>query len=540
MSRPPRSFTRPVDDVAALLLLADVAGHRDHRAAGLATSAAVSLGVLLLLGQVADQHVGALTGERERDGPADAGVTAGDDRLLAAQPVAAAVAVLAVVGLLAASSPVRPGCGISWPSPAGFECCSVGSCGWSGRCSCRSSSGRVSASGAASRRRRRPCPGTGAVCIPCAVGCMPGPRRRGPDPEGDRPCSAAIPVRPGAPRRAGAPRTSCSGSRTSSCAAGLRPGDPLPTEVDLCEAVGASRSSVREAIRTLCALDLVEVRHGHGTYVGRMSMDPLVQSVSFRGRLDRDEGSGLRREVVEVRERLDQSSARGAAGPARRARARGAARATRRAGPAAARPRRARRPVGAGAPGLPPAAGRAAVQRADERADRRLPRHRGGDGGRRRPGRPPPVPPSPTSRSSRRPGPATPRRCTPRSPPTTPRCWSRRPVGGPERSGPAVRRRRRRSRGSGPRPVTGRRRGAIRARCPASRRRRAAARTPPRPRPCGRSPSVRAAPRRRARPRRAPRSWPGRCSRTPCAGRSRRPGRAGRSGPGSRTRAAGR
>jgi DNA-binding FadR family transcriptional regulator len=88
----------------------------------------------------------------------------------------------------------------------------------------------------------------------------------------------------------------------------LRPGDPLPTEVDLCEAVGASRSSVREAIRTLCALDLVEVRHGHGTYVGRMSMDPLVQSVAFRGRLDRSDGSGVRREVVEVRQRLDQAA----------------------------------------------------------------------------------------------------------------------------------------------------------------------------------------------------------------------------------------
>jgi DNA-binding FadR family transcriptional regulator len=103
----------------------------------------------------------------------------------------------------------------------------------------------------------------------------------------------------------------------------LRPGDPLPTEVDLCEAVGASRSSVREAIRTLCALDLVEVRHGHGTYVGRMSMEPLVEMVSFRGRLDRAEGPGLRREVVEVRERLDQSSAAAflalADGPARAA-----------------------------------------------------------------------------------------------------------------------------------------------------------------------------------------------------------------------------
>jgi DNA-binding FadR family transcriptional regulator len=88
----------------------------------------------------------------------------------------------------------------------------------------------------------------------------------------------------------------------------LRPGDPLPTEVDLCEAVGASRSSVREAIRTLCALDLVEVRHGHGTSVGRMSMDPLVQSVAFRGRLDRSDGSGVRREVVEVRQRIDQAA----------------------------------------------------------------------------------------------------------------------------------------------------------------------------------------------------------------------------------------
>ena len=44
-------------------------------------------------------------------------------------------------------------------------------------------------------------------------------------------------------------------------------------------------------------------------FVGRMSMDPLVESVSFCGRLGRAEGSGLSREVVEVRERLDQSSA---------------------------------------------------------------------------------------------------------------------------------------------------------------------------------------------------------------------------------------
>ena len=63
---------------------------------------------------------------------------------------------------------------------------------------------------------------------------------------------------------------------------GLGPGDLMPTETELCEALGVSRSSVREAIRTLGSLDIVEVRHGHGTFVGRMSLDPLVNGMVFR------------------------------------------------------------------------------------------------------------------------------------------------------------------------------------------------------------------------------------------------------------------
>src|SRR5690606_15222188 len=54
----------------------------------------------------------------------------------------------------------------------------------------------------------------------------------------------------------------------------LRTGDPLPTEAELCDALDVSRSSVREAIRSLATLDIVEVRHGHGTFVGKMSLDP--------------------------------------------------------------------------------------------------------------------------------------------------------------------------------------------------------------------------------------------------------------------------
>ncbi|MDO5663240.1 MAG: GntR family transcriptional regulator [Brachybacterium sp.] len=88
---------------------------------------------------------------------------------------------------------------------------------------------------------------------------------------------------------------------------GLRPGDPIPTEPELMLQLGVSRSSVREAIRTLSTLDIVSVRHGRGTTVGSMSMAPLVDGLLFRVRLN--EGSDLRtlREVVHVRKALDVS-----------------------------------------------------------------------------------------------------------------------------------------------------------------------------------------------------------------------------------------
>ncbi|MDQ2782033.1 GntR family transcriptional regulator [Lapillicoccus sp.] len=85
----------------------------------------------------------------------------------------------------------------------------------------------------------------------------------------------------------------------------LRPGDPLPSESVLCEQLGVSRSSVREAIRTLSALDIVEVRHGTGTFVGNLSLDPLVNGLAFRGVLTPGEDYEALREVVEIRTALD-------------------------------------------------------------------------------------------------------------------------------------------------------------------------------------------------------------------------------------------
>ena len=47
----------------------------------------------------------------------------------------------------------------------------------------------------------------------------------------------------------------------------LRPGDKLPNEVELSVQLGVSRATLREAIRTLAARGVLEVRRGKGTFV---------------------------------------------------------------------------------------------------------------------------------------------------------------------------------------------------------------------------------------------------------------------------------
>ncbi|OON82823.1 FadR/GntR family transcriptional regulator [Streptomyces tsukubensis] len=89
----------------------------------------------------------------------------------------------------------------------------------------------------------------------------------------------------------------------------LRPGDPLPTEPELCQALGASRSSVREAVKVLNALDIVEVRHGHGTFVGRLSLSALVESLTFRGLLSVEDDVQVLSDLIDVRELFEHGMA---------------------------------------------------------------------------------------------------------------------------------------------------------------------------------------------------------------------------------------
>lgn len=86
---------------------------------------------------------------------------------------------------------------------------------------------------------------------------------------------------------------------------GLAPGAAMPTEPRLMESLGASRNSVREAIRALQALGIVEIRHGYGTFVGQASLTGLSTSLTFRVRSRAGDGIAAIHDLVEVRELLE-------------------------------------------------------------------------------------------------------------------------------------------------------------------------------------------------------------------------------------------
>jgi GntR family transcriptional repressor for pyruvate dehydrogenase complex len=60
----------------------------------------------------------------------------------------------------------------------------------------------------------------------------------------------------------------------------LRPGDPLPPERQIQQQLGISRASVREALRTLQMLGLVEARRGKGLFVRELDLRPMVHALT--------------------------------------------------------------------------------------------------------------------------------------------------------------------------------------------------------------------------------------------------------------------
>jgi len=60
----------------------------------------------------------------------------------------------------------------------------------------------------------------------------------------------------------------------------LRPGDKLPSERELAEMLGVSRSSIRDAIRSLELVGLVEPRQGAGTVVREVSAASFINPLA--------------------------------------------------------------------------------------------------------------------------------------------------------------------------------------------------------------------------------------------------------------------
>ncbi|WP_105565726.1 FadR/GntR family transcriptional regulator [Microbacterium halophytorum] len=93
----------------------------------------------------------------------------------------------------------------------------------------------------------------------------------------------------------------------------VKPGGKLPPEKDLSEQLGLSRSSLREAVKALEVIRVLDVRRGDGTYVTSLEPAMLLEAMSFVVELHQDD-SVL--ELFEVRRMLEPDAVALAAGKA--------------------------------------------------------------------------------------------------------------------------------------------------------------------------------------------------------------------------------
>jgi DNA-binding FadR family transcriptional regulator len=82
---------------------------------------------------------------------------------------------------------------------------------------------------------------------------------------------------------------------------GLKPGDMLPSETQLSQALGVSRTALREALRGLEATGMIETRHGVGRRVKAFGFGPIADHLAYS--LTVDLGSIL--DLLDVRRALE-------------------------------------------------------------------------------------------------------------------------------------------------------------------------------------------------------------------------------------------
>lgn len=93
----------------------------------------------------------------------------------------------------------------------------------------------------------------------------------------------------------------------------LKPGDKLPSERELSARLNVSRVSLREAIKTLAAMGLVEVKRGQGVFIIEANIETVISQ--FAGMLVFKKDEVL--QLFEVRKTLEVQAARWASERAR-------------------------------------------------------------------------------------------------------------------------------------------------------------------------------------------------------------------------------
>ncbi|MGH3756730.1 FadR/GntR family transcriptional regulator [Actinophytocola sp.] len=93
----------------------------------------------------------------------------------------------------------------------------------------------------------------------------------------------------------------------------LRPGQKLPSERELVAALGVSRTSVREALRALEAMGIVEARTGSGPDAGSVITSQSTTALTNLLRLHIALAQISLADLVEIRVQLERNAARAAA-----------------------------------------------------------------------------------------------------------------------------------------------------------------------------------------------------------------------------------
>ena len=86
----------------------------------------------------------------------------------------------------------------------------------------------------------------------------------------------------------------------------LKPGQRLPPEKELSETLGLSRNSLREAVKSLEIIRVLDVRRGDGTYVTSLEPRLLLEAMAFVVDLHQDQSIV---EIFDVRRVLEPHAA---------------------------------------------------------------------------------------------------------------------------------------------------------------------------------------------------------------------------------------